>query len=175
MLTDSGLLYVLSGLTGRNLSLCVFLIIGVTVPLVRKVAKEYYERLSPENIVALISSPVHEHRLAGLLMSVCLFQKGGLHEERAVDIYLASIERINNWDLVDLTAPKILGPWLETRDRGLLYELSESGSLWRERIAIVTCLAFIRKGDFDDILRIAERHLGHSHDLFHKAIGWMLR
>ena len=91
--------------------------IGVTVPLVRKVAKEYYERLSPENIVALISSPVHEHRLAGLLMSVCLFQKGGLHEERAVDIYLASIERINNWDLVDLTAPKILGPWLETRER----------------------------------------------------------
>ena len=121
---------------------------------------------------------MHEHRLAALLMMVCMYQKSRRNEalrKTAVGLYLASLDHINNWDLVDLTAPKILAPWLENRDRGLLYELSESGHLWHERIAIVTCLAFIRKGDFDDIFRIAERHLGHRHDLIHKAIGWMLR
>ncbi len=152
--------------------------IGVTVPQVRKVATEYYDKLAPEHIEALAASPVHEHRLAALLMMECLYRKSR-HDETlrktAVDLYLASLDHINNWDLVDLTAPKILAPWLENRDRGLLYELSESGDLWRERIAIVTCLSFIRKGDFDDILRIAERHLSHRHSLIHKAIGWMLR
>ena len=152
--------------------------IGVTVPSVRKVATEYYDKLSPESIKALAASPVHEHRLAALLMMECMYRKSRRDEtrrEKAVELYLASLDNINNWDLVDLTAPKILAPWLENRDRGLLYELSESGDLWRERIAIVTCLTFIRKGDFDDIFRIAERHLGHNHSLIHKAIGWMLR
>ncbi|MDE6483265.1 MAG: DNA alkylation repair protein [Rikenellaceae bacterium] len=152
--------------------------IGVTVPAVRKVATEYHDKLSAESIKALAASPVHEHRLAALLMMVCIYQKSRRNEARrqtAVELYLASLDHINNWDLVDLTAPKILAPWLENRDREVLYELSESGHLWRERIAIVTCLTFIRKGDFDDIFRIAERHLGHRHDLIHKAIGWMLR
>lgn len=151
--------------------------IGVTVPTVRKVATEYYDKLAPRQIKALAASPVHEHRLAALLMMECLYRKSRDEAGRkaAIDMYLSSLDHINNWDLVDLTAPKILAPWLENGDRGLLYELSESGNLWRERIAIVTCLTFIRKGDFDDIFRIAERHLGHKHDLIHKAIGWMLR
>lgn len=151
--------------------------IGVTVPMVRKVATEYYDKLTPRQIKALAASPVHEYRLTALLMMECLYRKSRDEAGRkaVIDMYLSSLDHINNWDLVDLTAPKILAPWLENGDRGLLYELSESGDLWRERIAIVTCLAFIRKGDFDDILRIAERHLGHKHDLIHKAIGWMLR
>ncbi len=152
--------------------------IGVTVPQIRQVVEACYDKIEHRELVGLALSPIHEHRMAALLMMVRIFgksRKDAAVQQSMVNIYMDSLEGINNWDLVDLSAPKLLAPWLKNRDRGILYELSESGDLWRERIALVTCLGFIRNGDFDDVLRLAERHLGHSHDLIHKAIGWMLR
>jgi 3-methyladenine DNA glycosylase AlkD len=95
--------------------------------------------------------------------------------EEVVDLYLKNLDYVNNWDLVDSSAGEILGAWLETRDRGVLQELADSGHLWRERVAIVATFKFIRKGDITDTLKLARQYLTHSHDLIHKATGWMLR
>ena len=96
-------------------------------------------------------------------------------EEATVELYLDVIDGVNNWDLVDATAHKILGPWLEHRDRRLLYDFARSNHLWRQRIAVIACLHFIRASDFDDFAGICDLLLNHKHDLIHKAVGWMLR
>ncbi|MDE6183035.1 MAG: DNA alkylation repair protein [Rikenellaceae bacterium] len=152
--------------------------IGVTMPQIREVVKVCHDKIEHDELAALALSPIHEHRMTALLMMVRIFEKSRRDtatQQSMVTLYTDCMDGINNWDLVDLSAPKLLAPWLRSRDRSMLYELSESGNLWRERIALVTCLGFIREGDFNDILRLAERHLGHTHDLIHKAIGWMLR
>jgi 3-methyladenine DNA glycosylase AlkD len=92
-----------------------------------------------------------------------------------VDFYLAHTHRINNWDLVDTSCYKILGEWLKNKNRDVLYTLADSDLLWNQRIAVVTTLAFIRENDFNDTLRLSEKFLTHTHDLMHKACGWMLR
>ena len=150
--------------------------IGVTVPQQRQVAKTFRE-LSLAQIRKLLRSPIHEHRLTGLLILVNQFERAKEVDlrESIVDFYVQNLDRVNNWDLVDSTAYKILGEWLVDRDRTELYELSKSGDLWRERVSVVACLALIKQNDFDDILRLAEHFLEHPHDLMHKAVGWMLR
>ncbi|MFW6276892.1 MAG: DNA alkylation repair protein, partial [Bacteroidota bacterium] len=91
------------------------------------------------------------------------------------DFYLDMLDHVNNWDLVDLTAYKILGDYLMDKDRRILYELAESGHLWRQRVSVISTMYFIKKGDFGDTFALAEMMIDHKHDLMHKAIGWMLR
>jgi 3-methyladenine DNA glycosylase AlkD len=123
-----------------------------------------------------LCSKVHEERLAALLVLVHKFEKGNEAEKRTIfDFYLANARSVNNWDLVDLTAPKIAGEWLLDKDKSVLYKLAASENLWERRIAVLSTFAFIRKGMFNDCLAIAEILLYDEHDLIHKAVGWMLR
>lgn len=153
------------------------LFLGVTVPEQRVVAKQY-EQADWETLEALVASPWHEVRLTGLLIVVRRFERSAKDEEeqkRCVSFYLEHTKQINNWDLVDLTCYKLLGVWLEDKDRELLYRLADSEVLWEQRIAMVTCMHFVRKGDFKDCLAIADKLLEHPHDLIQKAVGWLLR
>ncbi len=149
--------------------------LGVTVPLIRRVAKEH-KALSRSGIVELLESPLHEVRLAGLEILVMQFEHADRAEQhRIVDLYLSRLDRVNNWDLVDGSAPYILGEWLIGTDARTLDELAASTHLWTQRVAIVSTWAFIRRGDLKPTFRIARALLGHPHDLIHKAVGWMLR
>jgi len=151
--------------------------LGVTVPNQRKVAKQFYRQVSLDELSALLQDPFHECRLTALFMMVYLYErsKDQMREQAVVDLYLKHLDYVNNWDLVDSSAYKLLGPYLEHRDRGVLYELADTEDLWRQRIAIITTLHFIRQHDFNDTLSLAEILLNHPHDLIHKAVGWMLR
>lgn len=146
--------------------------LGVTVPNARKVAKEHTD--SPMSVVeALLESEWHECRLCALLM---LVQKYKHSKDEVVSFYLSHTKGINNWDLVDLSAPYILGDYLvDKTDRSVLYRLSDSSVLWEQRIAVVSTLMLIRHNQFDDTIRLAEKLLTARHDLMHKAVGWMLR
>jgi 3-methyladenine DNA glycosylase AlkD len=150
--------------------------IGVTATkfwvLINLVAKDTPE---PE-IEKLLASPIHEERAAALQIWVAQFAKADETRRRGIyEKYLASTARINNWDLVDCSAPQIAGAWLENRDRAILQRLAKSESLWERRISIIATLYFIRKGDFAYTLEIAKLLLSDKHDLIHKATGWMLR
>ncbi len=152
--------------------------IGVAVPSQRKIANEFRD-LSLPQIEELLHDPTHEFRLTALLILVEQYQRAKVDSEPAeiVDFYLRNLDYVNNWDLVDTSAHKILGEWLLDREneQHILDELAESNHLWRERVSIIACLPFIRRYEFDWILRLAEWFLDHEHDLIHKAVGWMLR
>jgi 3-methyladenine DNA glycosylase AlkD len=149
--------------------------IGAKVPVIRKVAKEFQDLPLPE-IEALLHSGIHEERLLALVILVSQFGKrDGKARKCIYDLYLANTQNINNWDLVDLSAPQIVGGHLEKRSRKPLFRLAKSSSLWERRISILATHWFIRQGSFDDTLTIAEMLLGDRHDLIHKAVGWMLR
>ena len=161
--------------------------LGVTVPKQRKLAKRYRE-LPRRSVRSLLRDPLHECRLTALLILVLQFErasrkprgettaaKRATEREDIARFYLDHLEFVNNWDLVDSSAHKILGPWLEDRDRGLLDELAASGHLWSQRVSVIATLHFIKQGDFVDILRLARTLRDHEHDLIHKAVGWMLR
>lgn len=150
--------------------------IGVTVPEQRNIAKKY-ANASPAILQELIASPWHEARLTGLLILVHQFEKNKNQDFRksCIDFYLSQAAHINNWDLVDLSCYKLLGVWLQDKDRKILYQLAGSVNMWEQRIAMVTCMHFVRKGDFTDCLAIADHLLHHPHDLIHKAVGWLLR
>lgn len=145
---------------------------GVVVPNTRKVAKEN-AAVSWEVIEALLESEWHECRLCALLILVERYNK---HPEETVRFYLENTRGINNWDLVDLSAPYILGRHLAGyEDRSILYIMAGSGNMWEQRIAVVSTLALIRDNQFDDTLKLAEKFMGTKHDLMQKATGWMLR
>jgi 3-methyladenine DNA glycosylase AlkD len=149
--------------------------IGVKVPEIRSVAKEFLG-MKTSHILSLLHSGIHEERLLALLILTGQYEKGDAQAKNDIaGTYLKNTARINNWDLVDVSAPGILGDHLLQKDRSLLLDLAASGNLWERRIAIVTTLAFIRKGDLSWTLRIAERLMNDSEDLIHKATGWMLR
>lgn len=149
--------------------------IGVTVPALREICREC-RGASLAEIRVLLGSSIHEDRLLALLLLVEAFVRGDSTErQRLYDFYLAHTARINNWDLVDSSAPAIVGGWLYDRGRAPLRALAKSPSLWERRIAIVATAYFIRRGEFDDTLAIARLLLRDSHDLIHKAVGWMLR
>jgi len=149
--------------------------IGVTVPLLRQVCRECRDAAIPD-IVPLLGSAVHEERLLALLLLVEAFKRGTGEQQREIyRLYLGNTKFVNNWDLVDSSAPQIVGAWLFTRSRSPLRRLARSSSLWERRIGIIATQFFIRRGDFEETFRIADLLLADRHDLIHKAVGWMLR
>jgi len=148
--------------------------LGITVPVQRRIAAAC--SLDLPDIARLLASEIHEHRLCALFMLEARFRQAEpLEQEKIVAFYLENAERVNNWDLVDLSADKILGRFLLERDRAVLYELAASENLWRRRIAVIATFAFIKNGDWRDTFNLAEILLSDHHDLIHKAVGWMLR
>ncbi len=149
--------------------------LGIKVPVQRNIAKKY-SGLSFPKIQELLKSKIHEHRLVALIILNEKYKKA-VEEEKAniFNFYLKNTKNINNWDLVDLSAPNIVGHFLFDKKKKILYDLAISENLWERRIAIVSTYAFIRKEDFEDALRIAEILLENKHHLIQKAVGWMLR
>jgi 3-methyladenine DNA glycosylase AlkD len=145
--------------------------LGVTVPNLRIVTREFRD-LPRDSVMELLHSAWHEERLLALLILVEQFRRD---PDATYALYMANTAHINNWDLVDASAPAIVGGWLATRSRAPLRKLAKSRSLWERRIAIVATQRFIRDGEFNDTLEIAKLLLGDEHDLIHKATGWMLR
>jgi 3-methyladenine DNA glycosylase AlkD len=149
--------------------------LGVMVPDIRQVVKVFRDSPLAE-VVKLMRSPWHEERVCGLLILVDKFeQSNDALRKKIYSLYLENTRYINNWDLVDLSAPKIVGPYLDGGSRALLYRLVRSKSLWERRIAILATFPYIRKGDFADALAVSEQLLADDEDLMHKAVGWMLR
>jgi 3-methyladenine DNA glycosylase AlkD len=149
--------------------------LGVTVPAQRKIALKHLG-LPLDGIAGLLASPIHEHRFTALEILVAQYARAdNAGRSRIFAFYLRHAERANNWDLVDTSAPYIVGEHLKKRPRAVLGRLAASPSLWKRRIAIVSTLALIRHGEIDDALRIAEKLLTDRHDLIRKAVGWMLR
>lgn len=150
--------------------------IGITVPQIRTVAKEYRD-VSLNHVIDLLKNPVHECRLCALLILVDQYKRGDEKQKKKIfDLYLKNVKYINNWDLVDCSADKIVGATLyDSGETSLFDELAASKNLWKQRIAIISTFYFIRKNDFKPTLHIAEKLLAHDHDLIHKAVGWMLR
>ena len=149
--------------------------LGIVVPVQRQIAKKYKPLSFPE-LKKLITSKYHEERLIALLILVERFKKAKEDEkEKIVKFYLDNRKGINNWDLVDLSAPKILGEYLIDKDRNILFIFAKSNDLWEKRIAVLSTFTFIKNNDFNDALKIFEILLNDKHDLIHKAVGWMLR
>ncbi|MBB5914543.1 3-methyladenine DNA glycosylase AlkD [Nocardia transvalensis] len=157
--------------------------IGVRVPQTRAVAKRFAALPLPE-IDALLDSPVHEHRLAGLVVLNTAMAKAmkprtydAAAQEEIVELYLAAVRRgrVNNWDLVDVSAENVLGPWLLDRPRDLLFQLAHQDSLWERRVALLSTFAFIKAGDASTTFELSELLLTDRRDLIQKAVGWMLR
>lgn len=151
--------------------------LGTTVPETRKVATIFWKDIRIADLVRLLNDPYHEVRLCALFILERNYKKAKSENEKKkwVSVYLDNLDSVNNWDLVDLSAHRILGNYLLDKDRKLLYLFAKSGKLWRQRVSIITTFAFIRKNDFEDTLSIAEMLLNHPHDMIHKAVGWMLR
>ena len=152
--------------------------IGVTVPDQRKIAKEYWQRISLPEIAELLSSKIHEHRHCALLMLVNKFEKAKTETEKSeiVSFYLKHKKFINNWDLVDNSAYKILGRHAyETKNDNLLRTLSREENMWSKRMAIVATMFHVKRGEFSLLKELALYNLQHPHDLMHKANGWLLR
>ena len=148
---------------------------GIKVPVQRKIAKKHRD-ISLKEIQGLLNSPVHEERLVSLFILVDQYTKGDdKTKEKLFRFYLKNTKKINNWDLVDLSAPKIVGAHLLNRDKGILFKLAVSSNLWEKRISILSTYTFIRNQNFDTTFRIAEILLNDDHDLIHKGVGWMLR
>lgn len=149
--------------------------IGVKVPEQRVVAKKNKD-LQLSEVKKLLASKVHEHRLTALLILTYQFPTADEKEKKSIFcFYLKHTKYINNWDLIDLSAPRIVGSFLKNKDRSILYNLAKSRSLWEKRISILSTFMFINNRDFKDALKISELLLNDSHDLIHKAVGWALR
>ena len=144
---------------------------GIAVPEVRKIAR-IHKDLDIKQLELLISHEVHEVRLCTLLIMVFQAKK---NPEPLFNLYLHNTRFINNWDLVDLSAPVIVGQFLCDKDPALLYKLAKSSVLWERRIAMIATYAFIKQGCSEPTLKIAQMLLSDKHDLIHKAVGWMLR
>lgn len=155
--------------------------IGVTMPHLRVIAKTNY-LLDFKNIQHLLDSAIHEERMVGLLILVYRYEKASPQERKKIfDFYLKNKKSINNWDLVDVTSPNIVGQYLFEKHKSRknlcqdLLDLAKSEKLWEKRIAIVSTFFFIKNGRFDETLKICKINLNEKHDLTHKAMGWMLR
>ena len=149
--------------------------IGIPVPMTRSIVKQYLD--TPlDQLEILLHNPIHELRMAALLCMVEQFKKADANRREAIyHTYLSNTAYINNWDLVDLSAPGIVGEYLKDKSRDDLYRLADGVLLWEQRIAVVSTYTLIKNGDFTDILALSERLLHHPHDLMRKAVGWMLR
>ena len=151
--------------------------LGIVVPDQRKTAKKYPE-LQLNEIQELLSNKIHEYRLTSLFILISKFERGNNKLKKEIfEFYLQNAKNINNWDLVDLSAPKIPGAYIldNPKEKKILYKLAESKNLWEKRIAILSTYTFIKNHEFEDTLNISEILLKDKHDLIHKAVGWMLR
>lgn len=149
--------------------------IGATVPANRRICKKYYN-LSLVEIEHALDNPVHEVRLAAVIIMAEQSKKAdAAHKKALYEMYLRRTDRINNWDIVDASCRDVVGGYLLDKPRDPLYKLAHSKNLWERRIAMVSTWAFIRQGDVGDTFKIAGMLLGDTHDLIHKAVGWMLR
>ena len=145
--------------------------VGITVPVQRRIAHRYVH-LPLGDVEKLLASPIHEHRFVALEILVAQYEQG---DTAVFAFYLKHTKFVNNWDLVDTSAPYIVGKHLQTRPRKILYRLAKSKDLWERRIAIVSTQTLIRAGEIEDTFAIAKILLPDEHDLIHKAVGWMLR
>lgn len=149
--------------------------IGVVVPEIRKIAKEFKE-LDIKEAEELLESNIHEERMTALVILVDKFRRADDHvREKIFSVYLKNTKYINNWDLVDLTAPNITGAFLTDKNKGILYKMAKSKNLWERRIAIMSTFSFIKQNKYNDALGISQILLLDKEDLIHKAVGWMLR
>lgn len=149
--------------------------LGIRVPKTREIAKKYYKSVSNKELQEMLNNEYHEIRLCALLMMVLIYEKTDCKKD-IVKLYLDNTKNINNWDLVDLTAPKIIGAhYLDTKDDSIIQKLANSKHLWSERIAIVSQLSVLKANEFSLLIKLCEKFLSHKHDLIHKALGWMLR
>jgi 3-methyladenine DNA glycosylase AlkD len=149
--------------------------LGVTVPMQRALLPRF-KQLPIGDALRLLASPIHEERLVALLLLVARHKRGDADERAAIHhAYLANLEHVNNWDLVDSSAEQLVGAQLLDGPKDPLYRLARSPRLWDRRVAMISTFHFIKKRRFDDALAIAELLLGDSEDLIHKAVGWMLR
>ncbi len=149
--------------------------VGLTVPMSRVIAKNYKD-LSLADIKKLLASKIHEERLIALLILTSRFSSSSPAQQKSiVDLYLNNTKNINNWDLVDLSASHIIGNYLQGKSIALLKKFALSPNLWERRIAIISTFTFIKKGDYKPTLTISTLLLNDTHDLIHKAVGWMLR
>jgi 3-methyladenine DNA glycosylase AlkD len=152
------------------------LFLGISNPDIYRVANKYKKEITLEDVIYFLRHQIHDYRILAIDILKYKYQKGDDQSKKEiVDIYLRNKEHINNWDLVDISAPHILGDWLIGKDKNILYELMEEDSLWSKRIAIISTFAFIRNEEYEDTLKLSEKLLDHEHDLIHKAVGWMLR
>ena len=153
--------------------------LGIKVPVTRSIVKRCWSSVGLDGLEECLASGYHEVRLAALLTLVEIFKhssKTGISKKECIDFYLEHTDRINNWDLVDLSCYPLLGEWLLDKDRTVLYDLARNGkTVWEQRIGIVSTMTFIRKGQLSDTFAIADILLDHQHDLIQKAVGWMLR
>lgn len=156
--------------------------LGIKVPVTRKVVKQCWKETSFDDLETCIRSEYHEMRLAALLTLIEIFKHAKQNivlKQDCVAFYIAHIQYINNWDLVDLTCYELLGNWLLDKDRTLLYDLARDGkTIWEQRIGMVSTMQFLRHGELDDTYAIAEIFLAKPkplHDLLQKAVGWLLR
>ena len=145
--------------------------LGLTMPQNREISKKYLN-LSFEEIQELLKSEYHEFRMIGLLILTYNYKK---NKDEIYNFYINNFKSINNWDLVDVTCSQIVGNYLLDKDRSILYKWAKSKYLWTKRISIVSTAAFIKNNQFKDTIKISEILLNDSHDLIHKATGWMLR
>ena len=149
--------------------------IGIRVPVLRTLAKEF-RALPLSEVPALLHSPIHEERLLALLILVDGYARAdAAGRAKIYALYLDHLDCVNNWDLVDSSAPYIVGPHLAERSRAILFRLARAKNLWHRRVAMLATFYFIRQNDFADALRLAELLRDDEHDLMHKAVGWMLR
>jgi 3-methyladenine DNA glycosylase AlkD len=149
--------------------------LGLQVPVSRKIAGQFLD-LSMKEIEILLKSEVHEDRLISLLILVDQYADADpVKQEKIYKFYIKNAKRVNNWDLVDSSAENIVGPYLLNRDRAILYKLARSKNLWERRISVLSTFHFIKKGEVAETFKIAELLMDDSHDLIHKAVGWMLR
>jgi len=149
---------------------------GIKVPEVRKISNKYFKNIDLNEIDILIKNPFHEARLTAILMLVLKYPKSSFEEkEKIYNLYLNNVNYINNWDLVDISAQYVVGPFLFKNNPQKLLELAESDHLWSQRISILATFYFIRQGEYSQTIELAKLFLNHNHDLMHKATGWMLR
>lgn len=149
--------------------------LGITVPQQRKVAKKYKD-LSLAEIETLLNSEIHEYRFTALVILCDRFSRGDREiQTETFQFYLDHSDRVNNWDLVDTSAYKIVGAFLYEKECSVLYDLARSQNLWQQRIAMIATYYFIKRDRFVETLELSKILLNHSHDLIHKAVGWMLR
>jgi 3-methyladenine DNA glycosylase AlkD len=148
---------------------------GIKTPDLAKIIKRYYKEISLKQLEYFVSNPIHEYRTFGFM---CLVHKYEMKDSDKKEIFIffkKHIKYLNNWDLVDITTPHIIGEYLKDKDRKWLYTLSQSKNLWYRRISIISTFAFIRDNDFNDTLKICAILINDKEDLIHKATGWMLR